>query len=192
MIGDALMDFTLNGVVRECDGNRHADMAPHGAYACRSGEWISIAVSSDRSWRALADAMGQSALADDIRFQTLADRKNNEVELDRLVTAWTVNHDARELATTLQNCGVAAAKSESSVDLIADQQLWAADFFQEVTDRSTKLSRSIVGPSWQMSRAAAITDAAPRLGEDNAYAFGEILGLSAAEQQRLCEFGIAR
>ena len=47
MIGDAIMDFTLNGAVHECDGNRHPEMAPHGAYPCRAGEWISIAVASD-------------------------------------------------------------------------------------------------------------------------------------------------
>jgi hypothetical protein len=43
-----------------------------------------------------------------------------------------------------------------------------------------------------MSRGATITDAAPRLGEHNAYVFGEILGLSPEEQQRLATTGVAR
>jgi crotonobetainyl-CoA:carnitine CoA-transferase CaiB-like acyl-CoA transferase len=51
MIGDSIMDFTLNGTLNSTmpasDGNRHSDMAPHGAYPCRDGEWISIAVASD-------------------------------------------------------------------------------------------------------------------------------------------------
>ena len=37
MIGDTIMDFALNGTVHECDGNRHPEMAPHGAYPCRDG-----------------------------------------------------------------------------------------------------------------------------------------------------------
>jgi crotonobetainyl-CoA:carnitine CoA-transferase CaiB-like acyl-CoA transferase len=49
-----------------------------------------------------------------------------------------------------------------------------------------------VGPAWKMSRAAAINDGAPRLGEHNGYVLGEILGLSAEEQQRLAEAGITR
>ena len=43
-----------------------------------------------------------------------------------------------------------------------------------------------------MSRGAAITDGALRLGEQNAYVLGEILGLSEKEQQRLTEAGVTR
>src|SRR3546814_10448980 len=59
MIGDAVMRHELDGSVPACDGNRHADMAPHNAYPCRDGEWLSIAVSSDAAWQQLANAMGQ-------------------------------------------------------------------------------------------------------------------------------------
>jgi crotonobetainyl-CoA:carnitine CoA-transferase CaiB-like acyl-CoA transferase len=192
MIGDTVMDFALNGVVHECDGNKHPEMAPHGAYPCRAGEWISIAVSSDNGWKALAEAMGKPELAQHPSFKRHADRKANESELDRLVSEWTASCDARELACELQKRGVAAAKSQSSVDLVSDAHLWSRGFFQEVTDRTTGQTRSILGPSWKMSRGAAITDAAPRLGEHNAYVFGEVLGLSAAEQQKLSDAGVTR
>jgi crotonobetainyl-CoA:carnitine CoA-transferase CaiB-like acyl-CoA transferase len=43
-----------------------------------------------------------------------------------------------------------------------------------------------------MSKEAAITDAAPSLGEHNAYVLGEILRLSKEEQQSLAEAGITR
>jgi crotonobetainyl-CoA:carnitine CoA-transferase CaiB-like acyl-CoA transferase len=91
----------------------------------------------------------------------------------------------------LQARGVAAAKSQSSMDLIADAHLWERGFFVEVKD-SAGQSRPVVGPSWRMSRGAAITDAAPRLGEHNAYVLGDILGLSSTEQQKLAEAGITR
>ena len=191
MIGDTIMEFALNGTVHECDGNRHPEMAPHGVYPCRAGEWISIAVASDGAWRAFADAMGQPDLAQDPRFRSHAVRKANESELDRLIAAWTAMRDARELAGQLQQLGIAAAKSQSSVDLIADEGLWARGFFREVKD-SAGHARRIVGPAWNMSRDAAIRDAAPRLGEHNGYVLGEILGLSVAEQQKLSDAGITR
>jgi len=191
MIGDSVMDFALNDTVHECDGSRHPDMVPHGAYPCREGEWISIAVSSDSGWRALAGAMGQPGLAEDSRFRTLAARKANEAELDRLVSVWATSRDARELVSRLQAYGVAAGKSQSSVDLVADQHLWARGFFCEVSDHAGQ-TKSIVGPSWKMSRGAAVTDRAPHLGEHNAYVLGEILGLSVAEQERLSGAGITR
>jgi crotonobetainyl-CoA:carnitine CoA-transferase CaiB-like acyl-CoA transferase len=191
MIGDAMMDFALNGTIRECDGNRNPDMAPHGVYPCRDGEWISIAVSSEKAWKALAEAMGRPELAEHPHFRTLSGRKAHEDELDRLVSEWTASRDAAELVAGLQQRGVAAAKSQSSVDLISDQHLWSRNFYREVKDGAgqTKLT---VGPSWKMSREAAIVDAAPRLGEHNAYVLGDILGLSVEEQQKLAQAGITR
>jgi crotonobetainyl-CoA:carnitine CoA-transferase CaiB-like acyl-CoA transferase len=191
MIGDTMMDFALNGAIRECDGNRNPDMAPHGVYPCRDGEWISIAVSSETVWKALAEAMGRLELAEHPHFRTLSNRKAHEAELDRLVSEWTASRDAAELVAGLQQRGVAAAKSQSSVDLISDQHLWSRSFYREVKDGAgqTKLT---VGPSWKMSREAAIVDAAPRLGEHNAYVLGDILGLSVEEQQKLAQAGITR
>jgi crotonobetainyl-CoA:carnitine CoA-transferase CaiB-like acyl-CoA transferase len=191
MIGDRIMDFTLNGRVQVCDGNRHPEMAPHGVYPCRDGDWISIAVSSDKGWKELADAMSQPTLAEHPHFKSHADRKANENALDRLVSEWTAGHDARELAASLQKRGIAAAKSQNSIDLTSDQHLWARGFYRMVTD-GVGQTRPIVGTAWKMSHAAAITDAAPQLGEHNAYVLGEILGLSAAEQQRLAEAGTTR
>ena len=91
----------------------------------------------------------------------------------------------------MQKRGIAAAKSQNSIDLTSDQHLWAREFYRTVTDGAGQ-TRPIGGPAWKMSPAAAITGAAPRLGEHNSYVLGEILGLSAEEQQRLAEAGITR
>lgn len=189
MIGDSVMDFGLNGRVAACDGNRHAEMAPHGVYPCGDTDWIAIAVSSDAAWRVLAEAMGRSG--EDPRFATLADRKANEAELDALITAWTRHQDAGALAEALQAAGVAAAKSAASVDLVSDAHLWGRGFYPEVTDASGE-SRSVIGPSWRMSGAAEIVDGAPKLGQHNAYVFGDILGLPAEERERLMAAGVIR
>lgn len=191
MIGDTVMDYFLNGAIHEGDGNRHPGMAPHGVYPCRDGDWLSLAVSSDAAWAALADAMGRAELAQDLRFHTTATRKANEAELDALVAAWSAGRDARELEGALQARGIAAAKSQNSMDLVADPHLWARGFFREVKNRHGE-TKTIVGPSWSMSREAVIEDAAPDLGQHNAYVFGELLGLSEERQRELAEAGIAR
>jgi crotonobetainyl-CoA:carnitine CoA-transferase CaiB-like acyl-CoA transferase len=187
MIGDALMDFALNGTVAGGEGNRHPQMAPHGVYPCRDDEWISIAVSTEAAWSALAARAG---LAADPRFTTLAARKNHEAQLDDLLGAWTARQDAGELAAALQQQGIAAAKSQSSVDLVADPLLWARGFYHDV--RCGERTRPTVGPSWKMDREARIDDGAPRLGEHNDYVLGELLGLGADERKRLSDQGITR
>src|SRR3546814_13736844 len=102
-----------------------------------------------------------------MRFASLGERKANEVELDRLIADWTIGHDASALAEQLQQCGVAAAKSASSVDLVSDPHLWARGFFRAVSDGEGG-SRPIVGPAWTMTRGAQIRARAPPLGEPNA------------------------
>lgn len=191
MIGDSFMDYALNGRVSGCEGNRHAEMAPHGAYPCADGEWISIAVPSDDGWRALARAIGRSELAEHADFATLAARKRNETALDELIAGYTRGQDAAALTVKLQQLGVPAAKSLSSVDLVSDAQLWTRGFYPEVSDGAGR-SRPIVGTSWQMTRAAEIGASAPRLGEHNAYVLGDLLGISPVEQQRLADTGVTR
>jgi crotonobetainyl-CoA:carnitine CoA-transferase CaiB-like acyl-CoA transferase len=191
VIGDTLMDFSLNRAARSCDGNRHPEMAPHGAYRCSCGSWIAIAVSSDEGWRALAQAIGPASAADDARFKTLAARKSNEADLDRLVAAWTAEQAADDLVRTLQGRGIAAAKSASSLDLVSDQHLWKRGFYRSVPFPTGEI-KPIVGPSWSMSREAQIVKGAPRLGEHNAYVLGEILGMSHEQQRRILEADTAK
>ena len=191
MIGDTLMDYALNGAIVGCEGNRHAEMAPHNVYPCRNDEWISIAVNSDAQWASLAQRMGQPELATQPSFCSHSMRKAHEAELDTVIAAWTVKQDACELSRELQLHGIAAARSQSSLDLVGDPILWERGFYQDVSDREGR-AKATLGPSWKMTLAASINHAAPQLGEHNAYVLGDILGLSSEEQQRLTDAGITR
>ncbi|WP_372799468.1 CaiB/BaiF CoA transferase family protein [Litorivivens sp.] len=195
MMGDAIMKSTLNDEIQACDGNRHAEMAPHGVYPCQNSEWLALAAKDDDAWAVIANtiaaSVGKPELATDPRFATLAARKQHEAELDSLISHWSTCQDASEAAAELQHAGIAASKSFTSLDLISDQHLWARSFYPEVST-SDGNSRAIVGPGWKMSRAAQIHAGAPRLGEHNHYVFGEILGLSEGEQAKLAEAGVTR
>ncbi len=188
MVADAMMDYTLNGVIRACDGNRHPEIAPHSVYRCQGNDWISIATPTEAQWQALAGAVD---LAGDPRFATLADRKTNEAALDEALSGFTAGRDAVELVAELQALGIAAGKSQNSVDLVADASLWGRGLYTDIEEFDGEV-RPTVGPSWQMDRGAEIRNGAPGLGEHNAYVFGDILGLSEEEQKRLTESGVAR
>lgn len=191
MIGDTVMDYSLNGRVAVCDGNRHPEMAPHGLYRCAGENWIAIAVRNDAEWHALAGCVGIAGLDDDPHFSTFAARKANETALDQIVSEWTVNRDASGLAAELQARGIAAAKSANSVDLVADGHMWNRGFYRYVDDQNGE-ARAVLGPSWRMSDEAEITRAAPLLGEHNAYVFGDVMGLAPEEQERLLAVGAIR
>lgn len=187
LLGDSLMEYSLTGRIPSRDGNRHPEMAPHGCYPCRGSEWLSIAIRTEPEWSALCEVMGMPSLAQDAHYTDVISRQDNSHELDELIGSWTRNRDARQLATILQSKGIAACKSADSIDLVSDEHLWRRGFYVPVKDNQGR-STPIVGAPWRMSvTSPAVECAAPRLGEQNDYILGELLGLSAAERQKLVE-----
>jgi crotonobetainyl-CoA:carnitine CoA-transferase CaiB-like acyl-CoA transferase len=190
--GTAILDYVANGRPYRRTGNRspHLPAAPHGAYRCASAdEWIAIGVFSDREWRALCAAMGDPAWSADARFATMDGRLAHQDALDRLLEAWTGEHDKYDLMYRLQAAGVRAGAVQSNKDRVeVDPQLKVRDFFvhldhseigvRPITRTVTpKLSRTPSHPGGRTHRCA------PCVGEDNAYVYQELLGLSERELQ---------
>ena len=187
MIGDSLLEYSLTGNIPGPDGNRHADMAPHGAWRCANDDWISIAVETDDEWRRLCEVMGSG---DDPRYATLAGRQSQVAELDEQLSAWTAGQDADALVARLRAAGVSASKSQNSEEMIADEWMWNRDFYRFVSD-NREGQRPMIGAPWQMSQTqASIERGAPDLGEHNSYVFCDLLGLSGQELQQLIEEGV--
>jgi crotonobetainyl-CoA:carnitine CoA-transferase CaiB-like acyl-CoA transferase len=67
--------------------------------------------------------MGDPAWAEDDKFSSLEKRKSNEDEIDRLISAWTINHSAEELMHLLQEAGVPAGMVKNGRDIQEDPQL---------------------------------------------------------------------
>jgi crotonobetainyl-CoA:carnitine CoA-transferase CaiB-like acyl-CoA transferase len=174
MIGDCLLEQSLTGNRLEPDGNRHPDMSPHGCYPCSAGGWVSIAVADDAEWRALCEALGAGALADDARYATPPGRIVNAAGLDSALAEFTRSHDAGVLAQRLREAGVPAAKSATSIDIIGDELLWERGAYRFVSDH-VEGQRPVLGPSWRMSRNPALIErGAPDLGEHSEYVFSEL------------------
>ncbi len=186
MIGDNLLAYEVLGEFAVSQGNHHPDMAPHGCYPCRDGQWLSLAVSSDEAWRHLCDCLGAPDLATDSRFASTASRITQSADLDREIATLTPAHDAETLAMALRAQGVAAARSLSTRDLVADDWLRERGTYTRVTDGLGR-ERPIIAAPWRLSfNPFHPTRGAPLLGEHNERVFCDLLGLSRdqlAEQQ---------
>lgn len=182
MIGEGVMEYTMNGTQPPRMGNRVPHMAPHGVFRCAGDDrWVSIACGSDAEFAALTSAMGRPELASDPRFRTLADRKVHEDELEQIVEAWTSGRDPFEVTRLLQAAGVAAFPPLMNRELAEDPHLNQRGFFVEKEHPEVGV-RQHVGIPWRMSETPCeVTRAAPVLGQDNDYVYGELLGLSSAE-----------
>ncbi len=188
---DSIMDYTMNGRVRERQGNRHPSMAPHGCYRCRGGDrWVTIAIQSDDAWETFCRTIDRPAWLEDDRFSGLLGRYRNQDELDRLVEGWTLQHDHYDVMRILQAAGIPAGPVLEADELVEEPHLHARGFYETVTHPEMG-THEYIGMNARYSKTpGGIRIPAPCLGEHNRYVLGEILGMSDEEIARLQEAGV--
>jgi benzylsuccinate CoA-transferase BbsF subunit len=186
VLGEAFVGYALNGAQPPRNGNRVEQMAPHGMFRCEGEDrWVSIACGSDDEWRALCGVMGRPELANDPRFQTLNGRKANEDALEAAIEEWTLTLDPFAVTERLQSAGVAAFPPLVNRELDEDPQLNARNFFIEKQHPEVGIRRH-AGIPWRMSDTPCeVWRAAPVMGQDNDYVFGEMLGMSGSQIEDL-------
>lgn len=184
-LGDAVLDYGMNGRVAGPRGNRHPWMAPHGCYPSKGNDaWVTIAVGTEEQWQALCRVIGHPEWVDDPRFATSLERWKHQAELGPVIAAWTRERDHYEAMRLLQDAGVPCGPVLNAKELLEDPHLKSRGFFWKtgVAEAPELGEVPIVGPLWKFSRTpGTFRSPAPRLGEHNAVVFGEILGMSAEE-----------
>lgn len=184
-----ILDYTMNKRIRKRHGNRHEFMAPHNSYRCSGGDlkWVTIALSDDKEWDALCKVMGNPEWSKDEEFSDSLSRWKNQEELDNHIEQWTMNYTPYEITEMLQKVGVAAFPSLSNRDLVEDPHLNERGFFEE-WDHPEIGKRKYDGLLWKMSKTPGkINRRAPLVGEHNDYVFGELLGMSQDEINKLID-----
>ncbi len=160
-----------------------------GVYQCQGDDrWCALSVSTDEEWRGLKKALGNPPWAEEKRFATLTKRLENKKALDSLIEAWTQGHSAEEAMVVLQKQGVAAGVVQSARDLAQDPQLKHRGFFVELEHPEMGRTISDATPI-RLSETPPRYRPAPLPGQDNEYVYGELLGLSKGEINRLKEQG---
>jgi crotonobetainyl-CoA:carnitine CoA-transferase CaiB-like acyl-CoA transferase len=210
LTGSALLDASLVGPVdrgtypggnrsvwpgaRRGVGLRGEVGAPYNCYPAAGGgrfDYVAITVLTGDQWVNLKAAMGRPGWADERQFETMDSRIANQDALDRHVGAWTAASGKYETMRLLQAAGVPAGALQSPEELVGvDPQLRHRAALAQV-------EHPRLGPrSWE--RLPVNTDGGsprthwrwPRLGGDNDYVLGRILGMSEADIRDLDERGV--
>ena len=130
LVGEAILDFTMNGRVQEPHGNEDRVMAPHGCYRCLGEDrWVVIAVEEEDQWRALCRVIGHPELASDPRFQDNLSRYEHRHALTLCIEEWTQQHDHYQAMHLLQEAGVPAGAVLDTREVFHDPHLHARDYF---------------------------------------------------------------
>lgn len=97
--------YTAAGAVPGIMGNRHPSVAPYQVFATADRQVI-IAVGNDRQFGQLCAELGMPELANDPKFATNSARVAHIEELDRMITAQTVQRTADHWQQALVSRGV--------------------------------------------------------------------------------------
>jgi benzylsuccinate CoA-transferase BbsF subunit len=191
IIGEAIMDYTMNGRLWEPIGNRHRVYAPQGVYPCQGDDmWLAITIRSDDEWRALCDAMGKVGLAHDTRYADLLGRRSHHDELDLIIQSWTEKLDAFAAMHLLQKAGIAAGVALKGNQLLGDPHLNAREFWEEVRHPEAGTHRHLSRPFKHSKTPGSSRMPAPLLGQHTEYVLRDIAGLSEEEIRELAEIGV--
>ncbi|MDY6893752.1 MAG: CoA transferase [Chloroflexota bacterium] len=190
VLPEAVMDYTMNQIIREPKGNREDFMAPCGCYHCQGeDEWVAIAVANDEEWNALCGAMGNPEWAREERFSDQISRCRNQDALDVFIQEWTVNRGAYEVMEILQKAGVAAGPSVNVEQLANDPHLKERGFFVEMDHPEMGKGLLPRVPGKPIPTPIGNFHPAPSIGQHNDYVLRELLGIPEDEIARLVEDG---
>ena len=134
--------------------------------------------------------LGHREWLDDPRFSDIEGRLANQDELDALIREATSGWDSRELADRLQAAGVAATMSNNAQDLLADVQLEARGFFEEVVHEEAGPARLPQLP-WRLSTAdRPPLQPGPNFADSTGDVLRDVLELSRERIAELQEAGV--
>ncbi len=187
-VGDAILDYTVNGRIDGPAGNRHPHIAPHNYFKTSDEQWVALAAENDQQWQSVASVLG----LDEPRFNTMVERKQHETELDRAIGAWCVSRTASEIEETLDPLAVCFAPLSSFLDVYRkpSPQFRHRGYLQEITHPESG-THALPTMPWIMTHTprAEVTHA-PCFGEHSEKVFAEELGLSSTDYHELETAGI--
>ncbi|HEU5347648.1 MAG TPA: CoA transferase [Ktedonobacterales bacterium] len=182
-----LTEYAHKGVVRERMGNILLRAAPSNVYRTRDDKWIAIGANGENVFRRFAAAIQQPEMANDPRFVDNRARIANHDVLDEIIGAWAATHTLAELQQTLDAAGVPAGRVMSIADIASDAQFQARGMIARVPDARMPEGAAVMpGIIPRLSETPGrITHSGGELGADNQAVFGDLLGISDTELERL-------
>ncbi len=201
-VATALLDYQAGARLPARRGNHDPIAVPHNAYPCKGeDEWCALAVWTEPQWRALCRVLGHPDWAEDDRFRTAERRRAHEGELDRAIAAATCTWEKHALMDALQRAGVPAGIVAKGEDLASDPQLASRALYRPTAYFVADPKRPGIewerGPDVLAARLPLVFSETPclfgpyrRIGEDNAYVFGELLRMSRDEIDELTARGV--
>ena len=174
----------LFGHTTKRNGNRDRFVAPSNTFRTKDQDWIIFQVQSDEKFQALADAMGQSGLAQDARFKTNADRLTHVEELEPRLQAWVQTQTTEGALELISGLGIPCAKVATIADVVNNPQVQHGEHILWLDQAGGKVPMQ--GFTVKMTDTPmALRHSAPSIGQHTDLVLDEWLDYSVDDVRKL-------
>jgi crotonobetainyl-CoA:carnitine CoA-transferase CaiB-like acyl-CoA transferase len=177
--------YALKGFVRHRMGPGTVNVVPHSHYPTKDGRWIAIACTSDKIFARLAEVMDAPELAGPDKWATIRQREAERAAVDDYVAAWTSRYERADLLRMCEAAQVPCGPVYSIDEIFTDPQYAARGNILRITDdRVGEIAIPNLVPRLTET-PGRVNWLGPRMESHNDEVFRGMLGLSAAEMDRL-------
>jgi CoA:oxalate CoA-transferase len=151
-----------------------------------------VAAYRDPEWRILCEVTGAMELLDDERFVTTESRAEHLDELIEFLGERLAKCPRDEWVAGLGDRGVMAGVVRNQGEMVEDEQVIFNQTLEPMEMADGRVGQFARPPYRYVDRPLATSRPAPTVGADTADVLGGILGLDAADQNRLAEAGVVQ
>ncbi|MCY3883378.1 MAG: CoA transferase [Gammaproteobacteria bacterium] len=187
-MGDAIMECSANGRIREPVGNKHPQIAPYGIYQTQDEHWIAISIEEDDVFSRFAEAIGLS----DQRFENAVGRKQHESDLDEVVSTWVGGERMMKAVSMLHEIGAISCRVPGFLEVYRNPSTQFAfrDFLRAVDHPESGTHFMPTNPWVFGSTEKGEIRHSPCFGQHSFEVLNEELGITEEEYRVLEEKGI--
>lgn len=189
MMESLIPDWQFGQYVRERTGSFLPKIAPSNIYPASDGMLI-IAANQDTVWRRLAATMGQPELADDPRFATHIARGENQIDIDALISEWSITMTCLDLEAACEAGGVPCGRINRAPEMLNDPHFIARDAIVTV-------DHPVLGPFKMQNVFPKFSQTpgnvrwtGPTLGQHTHEILGQLLGYDGDKLAALTKSGV--
>lgn len=162
-------------------GNRYEFIYPYDSFPAKDG-WVVIAVGNDNIWKRFCEAIDRKDLMDNEEFSLNKDRVSAHDRLKKIVSEWTMEHNAEDIIKTLLAKSVPCAPINNVAQVINDKNIVDARKMIEEIDHPISGKMDIVGSPIKFTESEEYSyNTAPILGRDTENVMKQVLGMSGEE-----------
>lgn len=189
MLESVVPEYDAAGIVRGPSGSTITGIVPTNTYRCADGKFVIIGGNADSIFQRLMRAAGRDDLADDARLANNAGRVEHQEEVDAAISRWTATLPSAQVLAILTEASVPSGPIYTVEDMMEDPQYQARGLFETVEVDGEPLKIPAIVPMLADTPGETLWPG-PSLGAHNEEIYGELLGYSKSDIERLSADGV--